>query len=152
MVYDDRGKPWDYRFVEVNPAFEELTGLAAADIVGRTVREVMPNIEPFFTTKFTGRGLGLAAVLGILRAHHGCIDLRAGRRSERDSACCFRPCVPVIVTSGYSEEDIQSRFAGADIAAILAKPFDFASLVKELKRVVKTPVREAEAEAPSGPR
>lgn len=45
IIVDDSGVPCDYRFLSVNPAFERLAGLRNADIVGRTVREIMPNME-----------------------------------------------------------------------------------------------------------
>jgi PAS domain S-box-containing protein len=45
MLFDSSGRPSDYRFLAVNPAFEQMTGLRAAQTVGRTVREVLPGVE-----------------------------------------------------------------------------------------------------------
>jgi diguanylate cyclase (GGDEF)-like protein/PAS domain S-box-containing protein len=43
VLVDGEGRPVDYRFLEVNPAFEQQTSLGEA--VGRTVREMVPDIE-----------------------------------------------------------------------------------------------------------
>jgi PAS domain S-box-containing protein len=40
----ESGRPIDYRFLEVNEAFEKLTGLSAAQIIGKTVKEIIPGI------------------------------------------------------------------------------------------------------------
>ncbi len=45
MVLNDEGQPVDYVFRSVNAAFERLTGLRREDVVGRSVREVLPGIE-----------------------------------------------------------------------------------------------------------
>ena len=44
MLYDAAGRPVDWRFLEVNPAFEKHNGLTNA--TGRTIREMVPDIEP----------------------------------------------------------------------------------------------------------
>jgi len=48
MIYDEAGKPADFRYLEVNPAFARLTGLPVERVTGRTVRELIPGIEPFW--------------------------------------------------------------------------------------------------------
>lgn len=46
MIFDAADQPFDYRFVELNPAFVKHTGLTSA--VGRTMREFAPNMEQFW--------------------------------------------------------------------------------------------------------
>ncbi len=52
ILTDEHGHPNDYRFLTVNPAFERITGLAAADIVGKTVRAVLPGIEASWIERY----------------------------------------------------------------------------------------------------
>ena len=45
IVLDEHGQPADYRFLAVNPAYEQLTGWKADYVLNRTVREVFPHID-----------------------------------------------------------------------------------------------------------
>ena len=47
--------------------------------------------DPFYTTKFTGRGLGLAAVIGIVRGHRGAIHTNS-RPDRGTSIRILLPC------------------------------------------------------------
>jgi two-component system, cell cycle sensor histidine kinase and response regulator CckA len=48
---------------------------------GISEKDIEKIFDPFFTAKFTGRGLGLPVVLGIIRAHSGAVTVEreAGR-------------------------------------------------------------------------
>lgn len=59
IVTDAGGRPVDYRFLDVNSAFERLTGLKRADLVGRRVLEVMPDTESHWI-----EGYGRVALTG----------------------------------------------------------------------------------------
>jgi len=209
-----------YVFIEVSDTGCGMDGVTLEHI-----------FDPFYTTKFTGRGLGMSAVMGIVRGHHGALLVRSEvgqgttfklllpvmedvpypgekRSTASQSACsfegmvmvvddeehirevatimledlgfevmtavngeeavelyqqygdgigvilldmtmpkmdgseCFRvlrsiaPHVQVILSSGYSEEDVTSRFAGKGVAGFLQKPYSPEQLQAVLSAVV----------------
>jgi signal transduction histidine kinase/CheY-like chemotaxis protein len=74
--------------------------LEVSDTGAGMTEEVKSKIfDPFFSTKFGGRGLGLAVVQGIVRAHGGAIDLvsapRQGTTFRVSLPCSSEPTTDV---------------------------------------------------------
>jgi two-component system cell cycle sensor histidine kinase/response regulator CckA len=87
---------------DVNLASNSATGLSSGDCVrlevsddgcGMTETVQAKIFDPFFSTKFAGRGLGLAVVRGIVRTHGGEINSRSAP-GEGTTFQVFLPCTP----------------------------------------------------------
>jgi CheY-like chemotaxis protein len=88
----------DYVFVEVSD-----TGC------GMDAETQARLFDPFFTTKATGRGLGMAAVLGIVRGHRGAIQCQ----SQIGGGTTFKVLFPI--ASGVTESQTATRLPAKGI-------------------------------------
>lgn len=85
--------PATHRFpIDWQPRDQMYACLEVADGgCGIAETDIEKIFDPFFTSKFTGRGLGLSVVLGILKAHHGMIAVE----SKPGGGSIFRVFWPV---------------------------------------------------------
>ena len=81
IICDDNGRPIDYRFLAVNPAFERMTGLSAAAVLGRRVLDVIPGLEPEWIEKYgrvalTGEPITFESYAAELKKHYAVTAFR----------------------------------------------------------------------------
>jgi len=78
--------------VDWDPLAQEYVCLQVQDSgVGIEIFDIEQLFDPFFSSKFTGRGLGLPVVMGIVRAHAGGITVE----SIPEKGSIFRVYLPV---------------------------------------------------------
>jgi two-component system, cell cycle sensor histidine kinase and response regulator CckA len=102
-------------------------------------------LTPFFTTKFMGRALGLAAL--HLFGRHGdeialvLLDMTMPILSGDEAVhhlMRIRPDAVVVASSGYGELEARRRFEGTGGRAFLQKPYSseqLSALVSRLTRI-----------------
>lgn len=92
IILDERGKPVDYRFLETNPSFEELTGLR--DATGKTARELVPDLEPHWfelygSVALTGRPIRFSEGSEVMGSWFDVYAFRVGGDNSLQVAALF---------------------------------------------------------------
>jgi PAS domain S-box-containing protein len=85
IITDEHGTPVDYRFLEINPAFERLTGLRRKQVVGKTHNEVLPDDSPKWVqmcgeAALTGKPVQFEDYSRALKRHYEVVAYRPAPR------------------------------------------------------------------------
>ncbi len=75
LIYDDDGEPCDYRFLDVNRSFEELTGLKRENLIGRLQSYVLPAEDTYWLRTYgkvvmTGESVHIEHYSPVLQRHY----------------------------------------------------------------------------------
>jgi len=113
LVFDETGQPYDYRFLSINRAFEQLTGLKRESLIGQLQGQVIPDEDPYwFKTYCTVALTGEPVHLG----HHS----PALHRDFEVFAYCPAPNQFAVIFSDVTERkhaEQQLRLQGAALEA-----------------------------------
>jgi len=110
MLYDADGKAVDYRFVEINPAFENHTGLPQAQ--GKTIREMVPDhdahwFEIYGKVARTGEAIRFENPAKAMGRYYNVFAFRVGGDGSQRVGILFND----ITERKQAEETVQREFA-----------------------------------------
>jgi PAS domain S-box-containing protein len=130
LLTDEPGKPVDYRFLDINPAFERLTGLKRQDVVGKTLNEVLPGDDPkwlqmYSQVALTGQPVQFENYAPVLKRHY---EVFAYRPAPMQFAVIFM--------------DITERKRAED--ALQQRTFELQRLTETLEQRVRARTEELE--------
>jgi len=92
--------------VDFTPEAKEYACLIVEDTgVGIREQDLDRLFDPFFSNKFTGRGMGLSAVLGIVRAHRGAVSVA----SIEGKGSTFRVYFPLVQLSTVRKKKQETK-------------------------------------------
>ncbi len=108
VLFDENGKSVDYRFLEVNPSFEKLTGIQSA--CGRRMREIAPLHEEHWFDIYgkialTGEPARFENHAAQLHRWYDVCAFRVGEPQDRHVAIHFKD----ITEHKRAEEEIRTR-------------------------------------------
>jgi len=163
MIFDQNNKPIDYRFIENNMVFHKQTGLP--DISGKTVSEVIPDLEDFWfetygTVALTGKPIRFTQYAEGLNNWFDVYAFRLGEEESKKVAILFTNIterIKVEEKTKQNEEKIRNFILQAPVAMALYRGPKFVVEIvneallnfwdKSLDLVYNKPVFEAMSEA-----
>ena len=92
MLFDERNRAIDYRFLQTNSAFEQQTGLVSA--TGKCARELVPNLESHWydvygNVALTGKAIRFESFSPAMNRWFTVYALRIGGAESRNVALLF---------------------------------------------------------------
>jgi CheY-like chemotaxis protein len=120
----------------------EYVTLEVSDTGCGMAPEVRDRIfDPFYTTKFTGRGLGLSAMLGILRSHHGSLKVY----SEQGRGSVFKLFLPALTVGdgNHSPGHVAGEWESHGVLLLVDDEPGARAVARELARSMGFQVLEA---------
>jgi PAS domain S-box-containing protein len=124
MIFDSRGQPVDYRFLEINQSFERQTGLSNA--VGKTMKELAPLHEAHWFETYgriavTGEGIRFQDRAEQLHRWYDVYAFRFGDPEKRQVAILFND----ITQRKKTELSLTERTAQLEVANSELEAFSY---------------------------